>query len=307
MRLINLLFPFFLAFTGCDIDGELAECPYNVKLDYWYTGSGQKNILTTYVFTIKEYLFDGEGILRQVTSRRVQDDASAKYQLQPGDYTLVSWGNIDLQSEVTPVEIGKTTLDEIRLYSESRSNTEKFFYGFRSFSIDHSGVTRGRIDLLHGHLRLHVTVRWDAVVPPDTKNFRMTLAGHYPAYCFRPECSVNNPAGQEIRIPARPEGSLAIKRSIDVKMDISHQVNGEFIGFRLHNEDHPVFCLLAGDTPLIREIDLYRFFRTMQIELSRNIRQEFDLLMVVDKDGNVNVSMAYIGDWIDGGILGESN
>lgn len=135
----------------------------------------------------------------------------------------------------------------------------------------------------------------------------MTLAGHYPVYRFLPEHTLVSPAGQEIHLPSRPEECQPSRRSIDVEMDISRQVNGEFIGFRLHNEDHPVFCLFAGDKALIREIDLYRFFHTMQIELSDNIRQEFDLQLVVDKKGNVNVSLAYVGDWIDGGVLGEGN
>lgn len=307
MRLLNLFLPVLLTLAGCNIDGELAECPYNVKLEYWYTGNGRKNLLTTCVFNLREYLFDSDGILRRVVMRPVREGASAVYQLQPGDYTLVSWANIDSLSEVAPAEIGKTTLEEVQLYSETMSNTGRFFYGYRSFSVAPFGVTRGRIDLLHAYLRLHVTVRWDAGVPVSTSNLRMTLAEHYPVYRFLPEHTLVSPAGQEIHLPSRPEECQPSRRSIDVEMDISRQVNGEFIGFRLHNEDHPVFCLFAGDKALIREIDLYRFFHTMQIELSDNIRQEFDLQLVVDKKGNVNVSLAYVGDWIDGGVLGEGN
>ena len=113
MRLLNLFFPVLLTLAGCNIDGELAECPYNVKLEYWYTGNGRKNLLTTCVFNLREYLFDSDGILRQVVMRGVREGASAGYLLQPGDYTLVSWANIDSLSEVAPAEIGKTTLEEI--------------------------------------------------------------------------------------------------------------------------------------------------------------------------------------------------
>lgn len=305
MRILHLFLPLFFVFSSCDVDGELAECPYNVKLDYWYTGSGRQNQLTASVFTLREYLFDGEGVLRQVNLRSVREGVAAKYQLQPGNYTLVCWGNIDSESEVAPAELGKTTLDEMQLYSESLSNTGKFYYGYCSFQADRSGVTKGRIDLSHAYLRLNVTMRWEAAAPANATDLRMTLDGHYPVYRFQPAINMRSSAIQDLYIPSRPDNCVAVRRSVVVKMDLARQVNGEFIGFRLHNDDHPVFCLMAGGKALIREIDLYRFFRTMQVELDRNIRQEFDLQVIVGKDGNVNVSMAYVGDWIDGGVLGE--
>ena len=34
-----------LAPVACDIAGDLAEGPYNARLEDWYTGTGQANVL----------------------------------------------------------------------------------------------------------------------------------------------------------------------------------------------------------------------------------------------------------------------
>lgn len=307
MKLINLLFPFFLALTGCNIDGELAECPYNVKLEYWYTADAYDNLLSSYVYTLHEYLFDGAGILRQTAFRAVKSGIYTEMSLPPGDYTLVTWGNVDTISRVTPLQIGITKLSEIQLCTDKAENTEPLYYSCHAFSVGETGVLRRRVDLLHCHLKLSVTVRWEVAPPPDSGNYRMTLAGIYPAYRFVPEYSLNSLAGEEVCIPYRPESVAGITHQTTGKMNISREVEGTFYTYRLHGTDHPVFRLWSGSEPLIHEIDLYRYFRTMQINLDRNYRQEFNLLMVIDADGNIMVSSLSSGDWIEGGTIGTGD
>jgi hypothetical protein len=307
LRLLNLFFPILLALTGCNIDGELAECPYNVRLEYWYTSDGYDNLLPSYVYTLHEYLFDSEGILRERALRAVKSGIYTKMSLQPGDYTLVTWGNRDTVSLAAPLQIGKTKLSEIQLYTEKEGNTEPLYYSCHAFTVGKVGVTRERVDLLHCHLKLGVTVRWEATPPPNTGDFRMTLSGICPAYLFTPEYTLNSLAGKVINIPHRPQPPAYTTRQTESKMNISREVEGTFYTYRLHNQDHPVFCLWSGNTALMREIDLYRYFRTMQIDLDRNYRQEFNLLMVVDADGNVKVSSLLTGDWAEGGTIGTGD
>ena len=307
MRLINLFFPVFLALSGCNIDGELAECPYNVRLEYWYTADGFDNLLPNYVYTLHEYLFDSEGILCQTAFRAVKSGIFTEMMLPPGDYTLVTWGNIDTASLAAPLQTGQTTLSEIQLYTDKATDTEPLYYSSHAFSVGEMGITRKRVDLLHCHLKLGVTVRWETTPPSDKGDFRMTLSGICPVYGFVPEYHLNSLAGKEVGVPHRPEPAAYTTHRTKGKMNISREVEGTFYTYRLHDTDHPVFRLWSGSDPVIREIDLYRYFRTMQIDLDRNYRQEFNLLMVVDADGNVTVSALSAGDWIDGGTIGTGD
>lgn len=62
--------------------------------------------------------------------------------------------------------------------------------------------------------------------------------------------------------------------------------------------------LYGGGESLLREIDLEKYFRTMQIDLDRNLRQEFSLVVEVDADGGIIVMSAKVSDWNDGGMIG---
>ena len=42
----------------------------------------------------------------------------------------------------------------------------------------------------------------------------------------------------------------------------------------------------------------------MQIDLDRNLRQEFSLVVEVDADGGIIVMSAKVSDWNDGGTIG---
>lgn len=304
MRLLNLFFPVLLTLAGCNIDGELAECPYNVRLEYWYTSDGYDNLLSSYVYTLHEYLFDSEGVLRETAFRAVKSGIYTEMSLPPGNYTLVTWGNIDTLSLAAPLQTGRTRLSEIQLYTDKQENTEPLYYSSHIFSVGETGIVRERVDLLHCHLKLSVTVRWEATPPSDTGDFCMTLSGVCPAYRFVPEYTLNSLAGKELCIPYRPETPLYVTHRTKSKMNISREVEGTFYTYRLHDTDHPVFRLWSGSDPVMREIDLYRYFRTMQIDLDRNFRQEFNLLMVMDADGNVAVSALSAGDWAEGGTIG---
>lgn len=307
MKFINLLSLFFLVLTGCNIDGELAECPYNVKLEYWYTTNSMQNELPFYIYTFREYLFDEHGLLCDIINRSAKMSTTSTFSLPPGKYTLLTWANIDSLSQANKIEIGKTYLSEMCLLTDTKADTEPLFYGYHPFTVESIGITRSRIDLLHCHLKLGVTVKWKEIPPVNSRNFRMTLSGLSPIYSFQPEYMEKNQAGKNVHIPGRPDKVTKVRHETIAKMDISHEINGCFVTYRLHNDDHPIFCLWAADKAIMREIDLYKYFHTMHIDLDYNLCQEFNLLMEIDKDGNVNVSAAISGDWIDGGTIGTES
>ena len=114
MKYLLYIFPLFIL-SACDIDAQLPDCYYNARLEYWYVFTGTDNEIPDYVDTMNEYLFDANGILRQV--KTLEGDSLLAHELvvPPGTYTLVSWGNLDGRSHIVPAIIGLTRLSEIRL------------------------------------------------------------------------------------------------------------------------------------------------------------------------------------------------
>ncbi|MCD7848381.1 MAG: FimB/Mfa2 family fimbrial subunit [Parabacteroides sp.] len=103
--MINLLL-LCLSLVSCDIDGDLAECPYSARLEYWYTGTGQANVLPDYIFRMHEFVFGSVGVLchkRELSGRK---GIAAEVNLPPGRYTLVARGNIDTCSRTVDPVIG---------------------------------------------------------------------------------------------------------------------------------------------------------------------------------------------------------
>ena len=315
--------------ASCTLDGELAECPYNVRLEYWYTGSGTANVLPDYIRSMREFVYDENGILRQVNDLVDRNKILyGEFTLGPGKYTLVNWANLDTASHVNTFEIGKNTIDEMKLYldnpySQTKStaswhkNSEKLYYGHTTFSVQGQGVSRQRIDMVHSHCKLNIMVKWKGRAPANTRNFVMTLKDIPSSYQFRPGSEIKGSphsyydetdetvtrSGVFYYIPGKADAPTVHHR-IDVKMEITGSVSGEFVTYRLTNDTHPVFCLYAGDSPVIKEIDLWKYFRTMQIDLDNNLRQEFDLVVEVDPSGGIIVSSAIVMDWNDGGNIG---
>lgn len=321
--------------VACDIDGDLAECPYNARLEYWYTGTGQANVLPDYVYRMDEFVFDSAGVLchrREISS---QKGIAAELKLPPGRYTLVSWGNLDSCSRVSRAKVGETRLEDIYLYADHpfgsagtrsaggsvQASTEKLYYGYAAFRIAASGVSRGRVDMVHAHLKLDVAVKWKGRAPSDQGDMYMTLSGVYPQYRFEPEFEVKGSAystysgggasgggmtrsGVWYYIPGRPAGCSPVTWKVAVRMDITRQVNAQFVTYRLASDDHPVLTLYGGGVALTKEVDLSRYFETMQIDLDKNLRQEFSLVLEVDGSGGIIVSSATVRDWADGGTIG---
>lgn len=306
---------------SCDLEGPMAECPYNARLEYWHVRNTMSNVLPDYIHSIREYIFDEKECLVQVNeitdSRRL---LYGEFKLSPGKYHLVAWANIDSVSRVENAALGSHPEDLV-LYPKNpyvqtktetafQSDNERLYYASDTFRINEYGVTRKRIDFTHSHLRLGVQIRWTGTPPEDTENFNMRFRHKGAAYRFTTGENVDisssglKAEGSRIvcRIPEVIEKETAHRK--DVKMGISRTLRGEFITYRLRDDMHPVFCAYAGDSALMKEIDLSRFFRTMYIGLDRNLCQEYDLLMEIAPDGSVMVSLLTVRDWEDGGVIG---
>ncbi|MDR1881939.1 MAG: FimB/Mfa2 family fimbrial subunit, partial [Prevotella sp.] len=172
VRILRIATAGFLLIS-CGIDsGEL--CP-GVRLEYRYNRENTtgENLLSQYVRTIDEYVFDSDSILVSVGSLPGTSwfgPFVSELDLPPGRYIAVAWGNRDGRSftEQTPVP-GVTTLRDLELLFDSpyedgsdlRNDSERLYYGYRTFSVTARDVSRIPVDMTHAHCELHVTVIWE--------------------------------------------------------------------------------------------------------------------------------------------------
>lgn len=318
MRLLLLILP-WMVLAGCDIDAPLPDCDYNARLEYWYVYTGTDNELPDYIVTMDEYLFDSGGILRQV--KTLEGDSLLAHELvvPPGTYTLVSWGNLDGRSRIAPAVIGQTRLSDIHLEHASiatesilsplergqgvcqwHPNTEPLYYATDILEIPRSGIVRKRINTTHAHALLKVTAKWLRDTPPNTKDFAFTLGGIPAAAGFDVAARVET--SMTYAIPRMDESTLCTHRT-EASMRPNRTVTGDLQTYRYTDNTRLLFRIWAGDTPLIREVNLTEFFRAMSVPLTRNIRQEFSIVITIDGD-DISVSFAGVSDWEDGGTIG---
>jgi len=312
----------------CEIDSDMPICNYDIQLDYWLSDDGQQNTLHQYVQHIDQYIFDEQGILFHID--RIETTSGkgfvSELELPAGRYSVISWGNVSGVSKVLNVVVGGTHIDEVRLKlndplddPDTHSHSERLYYGYRTFSVREQGASRARVYMSHAHFMLEVIVKWKKDAPGDTKDFRMTLRGMQDTYTWTPNFKVYENTIDDfselyeeyavtdydkryyLKSPVMKNENIAHKQ--EVEMDIVGNVNGRLLGFRITNNSHPLLRLYAGDKPLMKEIDLYRYFESMSIELDRNLKQEFAIIVEIDGDV-VTVRPVVISDWENGGEIG---
>lgn len=325
MKEINILILLILWIifpTGCDVEGELEICPYNVKIDYFYSRYGtERNELTAYLNYHYQYLFDAEGLLLDTIPLRGKEMLSGEFDLTPGRYTLVSWANRTATNalEVIP---GTTTLSQMRLQADNpylsgedhpqapygiswQADGDPLYYTTDTFTVVPGKILRRQAVFTSAHCRLTVKVRWTDRAPDNTGNFTLSLR-NVPQGCHTEEeyRLATTPADRFYHIP-RVYASPTVNHVAPATMDITREIDARIICHRLRDSNHPLLGLHAGQEQLLGGIDLQRYFRTMGIRLDTNILQDFSLLIEIDKDGNANIRPLGNNDWIDGGTIGS--
>lgn len=303
--------------TSCTFDfDEPGVCPYNVRLNYRYAGRPDAGQLSMYVDNIHQFLFDADGVLKDI--RLLKGDSLEYWQgeLAPGRYTLVAWGNWGYESDVVPApQPGVTQIRELAMtsatgtatetsISEYRPNTERLYYGYSTFEIPATGNSVNRtVYLTHCHAVLRITVHWED--------------GYYPAegtggYTFRLRgvpCEYGFPAGYDIPLASGDGaftfpsiGSPVIWHQAKAAMNYNDELTGELVTYRLTSGSHPLLSIYRGNERIMKEIDLQLFFRKLPVSLDENTEQEFDLLVTIGQ--KIVVTQLNSSDWAEGGGLG---
>lgn len=303
------------ALSACEFNWDERNYCYNIRLNYTLYRTGKVNELPDYVHTMHYLLFDGDGVLMLMSDTTGTAIAHKDLNLNPGEYTMVTWGNLDKSCYATPPVCGVTRLEELSLENTGDGkNTEKLYFSSRAFTVTDAAPTIESIEMTHAHALLRITVKWEAFYPPIANDWSLRMRRVPACYGHRVGQQVED--YPQINTRASGTGGRLIYTIPEVKEErlsdhvapaYTHPrgyVYGELISFRHTNNTHQLISLWKGDEQQMKEIDLNRFFTTMNIDLDRNLRQEFDLTFTI-KDSGVGVALTEVADWADGGDIGD--
>ncbi|MDR2626435.1 MAG: FimB/Mfa2 family fimbrial subunit [Dysgonamonadaceae bacterium] len=298
------------------------DCCYNVRLEYRYrraeTPGG--NVLGYYVDSLREYVFDAHDVLRAINDYRIPTGGGAFFSeqnLEPGLYTVVAFGNKGAYEQTGEEVVNITTRQDLRISTEG--NSGRLYYGFRSFEVGRYGTSRIAVDMTHAHCVLGITARWvdDTGHPAAGKQYTLNLRQAPALYRFTPEFLVYNESDEAVFAPEKESYPLRDSRRINyipaidsvAYADLSVRgttsgktLHGEFITLRYRSDSHVLLSIRSAGEQVMKEIDLYRFFREMGIHLDYSLRQEDQLSITINGD-RVSVGMVSVNDWDEGGVL----
>lgn len=305
---ISLLMTLGAGMGACTFSEEPEPCPYNVKLEYWYAGSGLKNVLPLYIDNLRQYIFDGQGKLINQETTGGKDVEQWSGTLPDGTYTIVAWGNLDNNQQVQ-TRTGEQNLQDMILSArvngvppDYRGNTARLYYGTAQLEVEGGITRRKRIYMAHAHAALSITVRWMTGPPTRDGAYRMRLRGAPSVYEFKSGFDGIVPSGDgSYSLPVIE--SPVTYHETRAAMNYEEEVSGQFITFRYTSQTHPMWSLWKDGKQIVKELDLYLFFGKLPMDMGTNIEQEFDLLVTIYEDKIVVTQMGST-DWDEGGTIG---
>lgn len=291
--------------AACNFADQPALCPYNVRLEYWYAGYPEENVLPLRVNNLQEFLFDEQGNLLRRLNLRGDSLLGHTDELPPGKYRIVVWGNLSDNDKVCTLG-EETRYEEMRLVANRQAdtysaNTPRLYYAEAELDLTQEGSVAKRIYVTHCHANLQITVMWRVPKPEFDGRLRMRLRGIPSSYGFLEDYWIDAPnrAGP-YQIPLIEQRLIAHETS--AAENYNDEVVGEFVTYRFTNATHQLWSLWCDDRMVLGELDLQRYF-SRTTDMDYNVEQEFHLLVIVEED-QIIVTEISGDDWEEGGIIG---
>lgn len=304
MRKMSWLILLQIVVVSCNFMDQPALCPYNVRLEYWYAGYPDENVLPLRVDNLQEFLFDEEGNCLRRLNLRGDSLLGHTDQLPAGKYHIVVWGNLPDNDKVCTLGT-ETSLSEVRLVANRQAdtysaNTPRLYYAEAELEVG-DGMTVKRIYVTHCHADLQITVMWRTQKPVFNGKLRMRMRGIPSSYGFMEDYRIAAPndAGP-YQVPLIEQ--RLIQHETPAAENYNDEVVGEFVTYRFTNATHQLWSLWCDDVEVVKEIDLQHYF-SRATDMDYNVEQEFHLLVVIEED-QIVVTEISGDDWEEGGVIG---
>lgn len=139
--------------------------------------------------------------------------------------------------------------------------------------------------------------------PEAGGTYRMQLKDIPARYDFIKGWETDIPSGDGVyAIPGISNNTL-VNHETKAAMTYDQEVEGQFATFRYTCSTHQLWSLWRNGKQIVKELDLHKFFSSLPMDMNRNIKQEFDILISIYKD-KITVTFASASDWSEGGVIG---
>lgn len=286
---------------GCSLDDDRDVCCDNLRMEFRYVPYGIEE-LPTYIHRMRHFVFDAsDRFVCELPSG--PDLRLLRFKLPPGEYTMLTVGNLESRMEFRSGDRSLKTLEmELLEFTESGNcrNSDELYWGFCRFRVVRGPAQRFVTYMNNIHCHLHIKVLWHNM-PEYVGDYRMELQDIPRGYRLDPSQSR---AVSDKVVPAI-NGRLCT-HELEVPLR-SQELRAEFVTLRYTSDYIPVFRLWFGDRAVTGPIDLRRAFRTWGWNPDATAVQEYRIQLTLFSDGAVEVRPwidADVEDWQNGGTFG---
>jgi len=174
-----------LAFTGCDMSEDYQNCPRteNVSLHFSLLDKKGAEVFAEHIESTELMLFRDGGFHshRALPTPALGPDREVKLTLDPGEYTVVAWGNVGDRCTMTDPAGLSTAADGTVRYGVTGAGCDPLYYapspalgltrGFNPdkelirFTVPESGDLSQTIRMTHAHNKLDIYVKGYGKLP----------------------------------------------------------------------------------------------------------------------------------------------
>lgn len=291
--------------AGCDLGDDRDLCCYRGGMTYRLTYDGH-DYFPEKVEHLRCFLFSGDDgrFLRElptVPGRPERVDLSG---LEEGDYGLIAVGNLDDYGEVEGLaeSVRGLRFGACDFFRDTPALAEgdQLYWGAKRFRMEAGCENEFVTELSNIHCHLKVMVEWEGL-PPGSGSYYLQLSGVHEGYDLFP--------GDAWKLGGRlfPAYTGGLRSSVEESSLLSLSLYTEFVTLRYTDEDIPSIRLWYGDRALTDLIDLKRVFRLWGWYPDSTPVQEYELHLLIGRDGSVKLSPSLdvgVNDWVDGGSFG---
>ena len=290
--------------TGCNIADDNDICCHRGAMTYRLTHNGidyfdeKITHMECYLFSADDGHFMGKLYPSELEPNKVDIGT-----LPEGNYGMIAVANLDDYGS-TDHEAGMEEEFGLRASQPFRTtralaNGDHIYWGAKRFSVvagaDNDYVT----ELSNIHCTLKVMVEWEGL-PPGSGDYYIQLSGVYDGYCLFPgEC---NSMGEKLF----PEYDGMKRSMVEDETLLNMSLYTELTTLRYTDNDIPAIRVWHGSTPLTKVIELKDAFRQWGWHPDAATVQEYELHLLIYRDGSVLLSPKLevgVNDWVNGGIF----
>lgn len=300
--LVTLLLCTLLA--GCDLGDDRDLCCYQGGMTYRLTYDGY-DYFPERVGHLRCFLFSGDDgrFLRELPTMPGRPERVDLSGLEEGYYGMIAVGNLDDYGEIDGLA---ETVQNLRFgatdfFRETRalSHGDQLYWGAKRFHMVAGEANEYVTELSNIHCHLKVMVEWEGL-PPGGGNYYLQLSGVYDGYNFFP--------GDAWYLGERlfPEYNGELRSAVEESSLLSMSLQAEFVTLRYTNEKIPSIRVWHGSCAETDLIDLKPVFRQWGWYPDTTPAQEYELHMLIYRDGSVKLSPSLdvgVNDWTDGGAF----